>query len=125
MNHVEIAAALFGAFASGDADRARALCAPDMQASQNGGPAMSVDALLKFSLAVLGVVKDFRYEDAVRTATDTGFVEEHRVRGTLPDGAQLDLAACVVAEVRDGRISSLREYLDGSRARGLLKALGQ
>ncbi|MEQ8858597.1 MAG: nuclear transport factor 2 family protein [Pseudomonadales bacterium] len=125
MKNVEIAEALFAAFASGDAEAARALCAPDLTASQNHGPAMNLDDLLKFSLAVLGVVEDFRYEDAVRTATESGFVEEHSVCGTLPDGSELKLAACVVAEVRDGRITSLREYLDGSRARGLLKALAQ
>lgn len=123
MRNIEIAEALFAAFASGDADAARALCAPDMQATQNHGPAMNVDALLQFSQAVLGVVGNFRYENAVRTTTDSGFVEEHSVRGSLPDGSQLDLAACVVADVHDGRITSLREYLDGSRARGLLKAL--
>ncbi len=125
MSHLEIAEALFAGFASGDADAVRALCAPDMTATQNHGPAMSVDTLLEFTLAVLKVVKGFRYEEAVRTATDRGFVEEHQVRGTLPDGSQLDLAACVVGEVSDGRITALREYLDGSKARPLLKALGQ
>lgn len=125
MKPVEIAEALFSAFASGDSTAVRSLCAPDLVASQNHGPAMSLDSLLEFSLAVLRVVKDFRYEEAIRTPTAAGFVEEHQVRGTLPDGSQLDLAACVVAEVTDGRITALREYLDGARARPLLKALGQ
>lgn len=54
----------------------------------------------------------------------TGFVEEHKVRGTLTDGSKLDLAVCVLADVRDGKICDLREYLDTSAASGLLEALG-
>ena len=123
MTNTEIAEALFDAFASGDERTVRKLCAPDLQAIQNFGPPMSIDSLLKFSLAVHRLVANFRYEDAIRTATTDGFVEEHAVRGTLPDGSELNLAACVVAQVRDGRISQLREYVDGAAAHGLTKAL--
>ena len=121
----EICEALFQAFASGDEDRIRALCAPDMRACQNGNPPMDLDALLHFSRTVREVVRDFRYEDAKRSATATGFVEEHSVRGVLPDGGDLDLTVCVVADVRDGRVCELREYLDTFAARGLSEALSR
>ncbi len=123
MNNVQIATALFDAFSSGNGEAARALCAADLVAIQNGGPPMSRDALIKFSDSVKRVVPDFRYENARRTATDVGFVEEHDVCGTLPDGNLLRIAACVVAEVRDGKIVTLREYLDTAAAAGLLRAL--
>lgn len=55
--------------------------------------------------------------------TTVGFVEEHSVRGLLPDGSKLDMAVCVVADVRDGRVCDLREYLDVSAASGLIAAL--
>lgn len=122
MTNTEICAALFSAFASGDDEQARALCAPELVALQNGA-AMDLDALLQMSRVVRAAVTNFRYEAAVRSATETGFVEEHAVRGTLPDGSELDLAACVVGEVRDGRVVALREYLDSAAAAGLLKAL--
>ena len=125
MEHTELARALFAALAEGDANTVRDLCTKDMRASQNHGPPMTVDSLLAFTQAVHRVVDDFRYENARRSATETGFVEEHSVRGTLPDGSELKLAACVVADVVDGRISSLREYVDGAAAAGLLKALAQ
>jgi ketosteroid isomerase-like protein len=123
MDNTEIAERLFAALAAGDADAVRELCAPSFQGSQNHGPAMDLDALLAFSSAVLGVVRDFRYEQARRAATSDGFVEEHSVCGVLPDGSQLELAACVVGEVSDGRITRLREYIDSAAARGLLAAL--
>ena len=125
MTHLELAEALFDAFANGDADTVRSLCAPDVTARQNKSEPMGLDELIGFSMAVHGVVRDFRYADAICTPTASGFVEEHRVRGTLPDGSDLDLAACVVADVRNGRVIDLREYVDGVAAGGLIEALEQ
>lgn len=125
MSNAELCEALFDAFAKGDEERVRSLCAPDMQAQQNNNPPMDLDTLLEFSRSVLRVVDDFRYEDARRSETATGFVEEHSVRGVLPDGSALNLAVCVVADVRDGKICNLREYLDVSAASGLIAALPQ
>lgn len=125
MGNIELAETLFGALAKGDADQVRQVCAPDMRANQNHGPNMNVDALINFTVAVHKVAKDFRYEDAVRSATSTGFVEEHNVRGTLPDGTEFDLAVCVVAKVQEGVITELREYADSFAASGLFKALSR
>ena len=123
MTHTELARALFDAFTVGDEAAIRKLCSRDLQGSQNFGPAMGLDDLVTFTLAVQGVVDDFRYEDIVCTETDSGFVEEHLVCGRLADGGELKLAACVVAEVEDGQVVQLREYLDTLAAAPLLKAL--
>lgn len=123
MENTKLARALFDAFAANDAAAASNLCAANMQASQNGGPPLTLEALLGFTAAVHNVTENFRYENIVCSATATGFVEEHSVRGTLPDGSQLDLVTCVVAEVKDGKIVELREYVDSTKAAGLIKAL--
>jgi len=123
MNNVDLAEALFEAFAAGDDAAVRRLCTSDFEAHQNGGPSMDLETVLAFASSVLGVVQDFRYEDAVRSATPSGFVEEHAVRGTLPDGSALNLSVCVVADVRDGKVRELREYFDGVAAAGLVSAL--
>ena len=121
--NAEICETLFKAFAKSDFDTVRKVCSPQLQAYQNNGPAMDLDTLLGFTAAVLSVVNDFRYEKAIRSATDTGFVEEHLVRGTLPDGTELNLSACVVGEVVKGQITQLREYVDSTAAQGLISAL--
>ncbi|MDA1074910.1 MAG: nuclear transport factor 2 family protein [Proteobacteria bacterium] len=123
MNHTTLAKALFDAFMEGDGDAVRALCASDMSAIQNAGPPMTVDSLIAFALSVKRVIPDFRYEQIQRRSTNDGFVEEHSVRGTLPDGTMLDIAACVVAEVRDGKLIHMREYLDTAAAKGLIRVL--
>ena len=123
MRNEELARALFEAFEKGDADSVRDLCTDDFEGRQNDGPVITLEPLLEFALAVVGVVQDFRYADAVRSATSTGFVEEHSVRGTLPDGSDLDIRVCVVADVRDGKVSNIREYFDRDSAAGLIGAL--
>jgi ketosteroid isomerase-like protein len=122
-SHSEIARAFFVATAAGDKTAIRAICSPDLKASQNGAPPMDVDALARFAAAVKRAVPDFRYENAVRSDTPTGFVEEHDVCGTLPDGTAMRLVVCVVADVAEGKITSLREYLDSAAAAGLIDAL--
>ena len=84
---------------------------------------MDLESLLAFSASVHKVVKDFRYENPVRSATESGFVEEHGVRGTLADGSRLDLSVCVVADLTGGKITELREYFDTKAADALIRAL--
>ena len=123
-DRVELAARLFRAFAEGDDAAARDLLAPDFVGVQNGGPAMDRETLLRFAGAFRAVVRDYRYENVTCVQTDTGFVEEHDVCGTLADGTQVRLPACVVAEVRDGKIEAIREYFDSVRVTAVAKALG-
>ena len=122
MGNIEIAAVLFDAFAKGDDLTVRNLCSPNLRARQNNGEPMDLGTLLAFSAAVTRVVKDFRYCEPVRSLTRTGFVEEHAVRGTLPSGETFDLAVCVVADVKDGKITDMREYFDSAAAASLIAA---
>ncbi|HBW82545.1 MAG: hypothetical protein CMD92_01730 [Gammaproteobacteria bacterium] len=123
MDNQQIAAKLFTAFETGDMDMVRNLCAPEFKARQNLNNEFDVETLIQFSKAVSTLVSDFRYEDVIRSATSKGFVEEHTVRGTLPDGGELTLAACVVADIENGKIAQLREYVDTAAAAGLSAAL--
>lgn len=122
MDAVSTCTALFTAFADSDETAIRALCAEEAVAIQNGTP-MKLNSLIRFTLKVNKVIKDFHYEDPIRSATATGFVEEHMVCGTLPDGKPLNIPACVVGEIQDGKITVLREYLDSAAAMGLIAAL--
>ncbi|GAA3278650.1 nuclear transport factor 2 family protein [Dactylosporangium vinaceum] len=60
-----------------------------------------------------------RYEDVVRHTTPTGYVEQHVLRGTAPNGTELEIHACLVVRVRDGRIARIDEYLDSRAAAAL------
>ena len=44
-----------------------------------------------------------------------GFVHQHTLRGTRPDGVAVSLDACIVCAVEDGRITRLDEYFDSAQ----------
>jgi len=123
VDNTAIARGLFDALAQGDDDGVRALCAPEFQLRQNGGHPMNLASLLRFNRHVQRVVTGFRYEEVVCDATATGFVEEHAVRGTLPCGLPLALAACIVGDVQDGKVTMVREYVDTAAAAPMLALL--
>ncbi len=41
-----------------------------------------------------------------------GFLQEHVLHGTAPDGTAVAMPACIIATVGDARISRMHEYLD-------------
>ena len=65
-------------------------------------------------------IADVRYEEVQRLATDSGFVEQHVLRGRTLMGAELDVPACLVCTVVEGRITRLEEYLDSAHLAPLL-----
>ena len=56
-------------------------------------------------------------------ALPDGFVQQHVLRATLPNGATWELPACVIVRVRDGQIVRLDEYLDSAHVARLTEAL--
>ena len=79
------------------------------------------DSLPGFA-ALRSKVPDLRMENVRRRGIPGGFLEQHVLIGTLPDGEQLHVAGCFVGTVENGRISRLEEYVDGRQA-GALSAL--
>ena len=53
-----------------------------------------------------------RYTDIRRSATAAGFVQQHVLCVTNRAGTDVEIPACIVATVEDGRITRLEEYLD-------------
>jgi len=55
------------------------------------------------------------YDDRIVNTFDDGFVVQYTLTVVLHDGSRRSLSACAVAEVHDGLIVRLSEYLDSSR----------
>ncbi len=125
MGYEEIARQFFAAAEAGDVKGLAAVCSVDMTAQQNNTPAMGLPDLQKFTLAVKRAIPDFHYENGICSVTASGFVEEHDIVGTLSDGTRLSMRLCVVADIVNGKIVSLREYADSYGARGLIKAVSE
>ena len=98
------------------------VCAPEFKARQNLNNEFDVKTLIQFSQAVSAIVDDFRYEEIIEVPL-TGVSSGNTVTGTLPNGSRLTLAACDVADIENGKIMQLREYVDTAAAAELSAAL--
>ena len=108
---------LFQAFAAHDGDTLRELCVPDARFwASTRNVESSLDEVIASLPAMRGRIGQHRYEDVRRLVAPDGFVEQHVVRSTLPDGKPLEIEACVVVRTdEDGRIVRLDEYVAAPR----------
>ena len=62
---------------------------------------------------------DARYVDIRRSLTADGYVQQHVLVATNRAGRRVEVEACLVVKVTDGRITRLDEYLDSAAAAAL------
>jgi len=118
---LQIAEQLINAIQHGDVDAVRSIYAPDCVIwHNNDGLEQSVEDNLTILSWVVRNIRDLRYEEIRRQRTDTGFVEQHVLRGTAPNGQPLNIPACLVCTLRDGRITRVDEYLDSAHLTAVL-----
>jgi len=119
---LELAAQLMSAITAGDIAAVRRIYAPDAVIwHNNDGLTQTVDENLRVLQWVVRHVGDLRYEDIRRQRTETGYVQQHVLRGRAPNGQPLEIRACLICTVRDGRITRLEEYLDTAHVAPLLQ----
>ena len=119
---IRLAERLITAVTAGDVEGVRACYAPDVIVWHNSdGVEQSADENLRVLGWVIENIRDLRYEDIRRQRTPTGFVEQHVLRGTAPNGAALSIPACLIGTVVDGRITRLDEYLDSTQLAPLVR----
>jgi len=62
-------------------------------------------------------VSNRRFEIVRRHVFDGGFVQEHVVHGTMPDGSTMRLPVLLIANLDDeGRFKRIAEYFDSARS---------
>ena len=120
LSALEVAERLFAAIPAGDIDAVRAIYAPDAVIWHNNdnatqGPEQNLRTLRWVSRNIAGL----RYEEIRRQETAAGFVQQHVLRGTAPNGTALEIPACILCTVVDGRITRLEEYLDSAHTAAL------
>jgi ketosteroid isomerase-like protein len=111
----------FSAVSSGDLDAVRAMYAPDAVIwHNNDGLEQTAEQNMRILRWATSAIASFRYEDVKRKATPDGFIEEHVMRGTAPNGTELRVPTCLVCTVRDGRITRVNEYFDSAQIAALM-----
>lgn len=123
--------ALYGAYATGDADQIAGLLhddvvwtAPAGNATQvalglgrpeDAGPPRGANDLDRAAIVAYNFARFFSNAgNEFRTVTAEGnvVVAEHRLSGTLPNGRPYVNDYCFVYEVHDGKVRRIREYMD-------------
>ena len=108
---------LVAAIEAGDTAAVRECYAPGARIWHNFDQAeQDVDGNVRTLQWMVGRLSDRRYEVVRRVALPDGYLQEHVLRGTTSSGANLEMPACLIVTVDDGRISVLREYLDTAQA---------
>lgn len=121
---MNLADRFFKAIEAGDVAAVRSCFAPDaviwhnydgLAAHEKGD---SVEDTLKVLEGVPRRIQGARYDVSQRELTETGFVQQHVLKGLMPNGEPIELIACVVCRVENGLIARLDEYFDpGIRVR--------
>jgi len=110
---------------AGDQDGVRACYAPDAVIWHNiDGIEQTVDQNMRSLRWFARTLPDRRYRVLRREAIKDGFVQQHVLEATLPDGTDWAMPACVVVTVKDGLIARLDEYLDSAHA-AVLQTIGR
>jgi ketosteroid isomerase-like protein len=102
---------------AGDVDGLVGCYAPDARIwhntdEQEQGP----DDNAKTLRGMVTRISDRVYDNRRVSVFPEGFVQQHVLRGTRShDGVRVALPACIVCEVKDGKITRLDEYFDSAR----------
>jgi uncharacterized protein len=108
----------FTALEAGDIEALREIYAPEALIWHNDDLLeQSVDDNLTVLMGLHRAVSGLRYDIIRRAPAADGVLQQHVLRGTLPNGAEVELHAAMYLQVRDGHITRIEEYQDsGKRA---------
>lgn len=114
-----------GAIQSGDVATVRACYAPDAKLWHNtDNIEQTVDQNMKVLDWFIRTLPDRNYRVLRREALKDGFLQQHVLEATLPDGTAWKMSACCVIKMEDGLITRLDEYLDSAEGKAL-RAFGR
>ena len=74
----------------------------------------TIDENVKVLEWFIRTLPDRKYTVIRREALSDGFLQQHILSATLPDGTHWEMDACVVVRMKDGKITRLDEYMDSA-----------
>src|SRR5215469_10026974 len=117
MSPVDVVVRFFEALEAGDIDTLRQIYAPDAVIWHNDDLIeQPVEENLKVLAGLHKAVSGLRYEIIRRVPAEDGVIQQHVLRGTLPNGHEVALHAAMYLRVSpDGHVSRIEEYLDSAK----------
>lgn len=119
-DYLDFAKRFVDAIQAGDTAAVRACYAPDAKLwHNNDGIEQTVDQNMKVLDWFIRTLPDRNYRVLRREALPDGFMQQHVLEATLPDGTKWAMDACVVVRMKDGLITRLDEYIDSAKSQAL------
>ena len=114
----------FDCVEAGDVDGLVACYAPDARIWHNTDRAEQTPAENRATLnAMVARILDREYADRRLQVFPGGFVQQHVLKGTRAhDGVRVELPACIVCQVTDGKVTRLDEYFDSAQVAAFRKS---
>ena len=117
---LDLAERFLHAIQIGDVATMRACYAPGAKIWHNTDDVeQSLDDNVKVLNWFIAKLPDRNYRVLRREALKDGFLQQHVLEATLPDGTRWKMSACVVVRMENGLITRLDEYLDSAEAKPL------
>jgi ketosteroid isomerase-like protein len=118
---LEVAERFFRAIEAGDVERIKAIYAPDAIIWHNDDQKeQTVEENLRVLTWVTRNLTNRHYRVKRRVAIPGGFLQQHVLEAQTANGP-FSMPACIVVEVKDGRITRLDEYLDSGQTAALTR----
>ena len=110
---IELARRLVRALNEKDEATIREIYSPDARIWHNfDGKYQTIDENMRGMYWIHKRLSGIDYDVVSLTEIPGGYLQEHVLRGKLASGEDFAMPACVICTVQDGRVVSLREYLD-------------
>ena len=125
----EVGERFFSAIEAGDMEAVRDVYHPDVAVWHNSDGlehrerGQSRDDNVALLSVLTNKIKDWKYDIWFREATESGMVQQHTLRGRLPNGEALAIPVCIVLQIQDGCITRLDEYIDSAHTQSMVDAL--
>ena len=117
-----IADRFFAAIEAGDIAAVRELYATDAEIWHNtDGLVQTPDDNARTLGWITTNLRDVSYTKVKRSTTDDGFVQQHVLVATNRAGNRVEVPACIVTTIRDGRITRLDEYIDSASVAAIME----
>jgi ketosteroid isomerase-like protein len=110
---IELAHRFVRALNAKDEATIRQIYTPDARIWHNfDGKYQTIDENMRGMYWIHKRLSGINYDVVRLVELPDGYLQEHVLRGKLPSGEDFAMPACVICTVKDGRVTSLREYLD-------------
>ena len=118
---LEVAERFFRAIEAGDVERIKSIYAPNAIIWHNNDQKeQTVEENLRVLTWVTRNLTNRHYRVKRRVAIPGGFLQQHVLEAETANGP-FSMPACIVVEVKDGRITRLDEYLDSGQTAALTR----